>query len=119
MMNIPDDIKNNLKESSCVAYRDGIVLCRSDELPLKGEANSVTEIDRSAQEILIRHVIYDDPDFPLTVEYTADKDFVKEIVHNKSVSVIFLGKSMEEKSVVKVELSKEEIAIMKREASIV
>ncbi|BBG24745.1 hypothetical protein [Sulfuracidifex tepidarius] len=117
-MDIPEDIKSNLKESSCLAFRDGIVLCKSNDFPLKSDASSVTEIDRSAQDILIRHVIYDHPESPLTVEYTADRKFIEKIVNNKHVNVVFLDDSMKEKSLVKVQLSKEEIAIMKKEASL-
>ncbi len=117
-LEIPEDVKKSLNEGNCLVCCNSVVLCMSDDFPVKEDFVSVTEVDRTSSQILLRHIIYDEPDNPLTVEYSADREFITKIINNGKVKVVFLDKYLTERVSLYVNLSKEEISIMKREASV-
>ncbi|MCY0850731.1 hypothetical protein [Sulfuracidifex metallicus] len=118
ILDIPDNVKNNLEEGVCITCCDSVVLCMSEDYPMANDTYAATEVDRSDQNLLIRHIIYDDPSNPLTVEYIADRKFISRVINQGYVKVIFLDKLLNEEVSTKVKLGKEEIAIIKKEASV-
>lgn len=114
-MNIPDEIKNELQENQCVVCCDQFVICRTEELPKKPDAETDIEVDREKGGVLLRNIIKDDPINPLYVEYFVTKQFVEKISKNRRIEIVFVDNKFNERGRFTVKLMKEDIEILRRE----
>ncbi|AGE70400.1 hypothetical protein [Sulfolobus acidocaldarius] len=115
-MEIPENVKKELKDGVCVACCDNIVICMSEDLPTNPNADTDLEVDREGGEIIIRHIIKDNPDNPLYLEYPADRKFVENVSKaNGSVKIFFVDQKFNEKSTFIVKLNKEDLRLLRRE----
>lgn len=114
-MKIPEDLKNQLKEGECIACCERLVVCMSNDIPKRMDAEVDLEFERSGSEFIIRHIIKDDPNNPLFVEYYADREFIDNITKNLLVTIIFVDNTFKELLVYDVKLVKEDAQILRRE----
>ncbi|MEM1626899.1 MAG: hypothetical protein QXV69_06440 [Sulfolobaceae archaeon] len=114
-MKIPDDIKYKLKEGECIACCRSLVVCMSNDIPKRKDVEVDLEFERSGNEVLIRHIIKDDPNNPLFIEYYADKEFIDNITKNLLVTVVFVDNNFRQLLVYDIKLVKEDAQILRRE----
>jgi hypothetical protein len=115
---IPEEIKIQLKEGVCLPCCGNVVYCMSEDLPLTTEAEVDLEFDRIGNEVMIRHIIKDNPKNPLYIEYYANKDFIDNITKNLKVLIIFVNNSFNEKMKFEVKIVKEDAQILRREVGL-
>ncbi|MEM0188701.1 MAG: hypothetical protein QW550_04895 [Saccharolobus sp.] len=114
-MKIPEDVKNKLSDGTCVICCNEFVVCMTNDYPRLNNASALFEIDREGKDIIFRHIIIDDPNNPLTVEYGVDVDFVKQISDKKELMILFVDTNFNEESRFRITFSNEEIKIMRKE----
>ncbi|EZQ11085.1 MULTISPECIES: hypothetical protein [Acidianus] len=118
MLNIPDDVKNSIKEDSCIVCCDSFVLCMTLDFPRNSNAQADLEIDRTSGDIVLRNIIKDNPQNPLYIEYFVSKKFVEKITKEGKIKVIFVDREFNEEMEYTVKLEKEDINIIRREAGL-
>jgi len=118
IMKIPDDIKSQLKEDTCIVCCREYVVCLTNDLPKRTNVNVDFEIDRENGEVLLRNIIYDDPSNPLILEYFVDKDFVEAISEKGEIRVFFVDKQFNEKLEMNIKINKEDLKLLRRELGI-
>ncbi|MBP1357131.1 MAG: hypothetical protein JZD40_01380 [Sulfolobus sp.] len=117
MEEIPSEILNTLEEGSCVAFNNSKVVCLSTDVPKNTNAETELEVDRgeTPQELLIRHIILDDPQNPLYIEYYADREFIEKMTSIGKVEVLFVNSKHEILKKFMIILGKDDIRFIKRE----
>lgn len=117
MEEIPKDVLSKLEEGTCIAFDLNKVVCLSEDIPKDKNARTELEIDKGEipQEILVRHIIFDDPQNPLYIEYYADKFFIDNVSKSYKVQVIFVNSKFRELFRFEITLDKDEIKYLRRE----
>ena len=117
-MKIPDDIKSQLKENTCIVCCREYVVCLTEDLPKRTDVDVDFEIDRENGEVILRNIIYDDPSNPLYLEYFVDRDFVEAISEKGEIKVLFVDKQFNEKLEMSIKINKEDLKLLRRELGI-
>ena len=118
-MYLPERIKKQLHEDTCVVCCGNVVTCMSKDFPKRLDVPIDLEIDREGGEVLLRHIIKDDPDNPLTIEYSIDKNFVEEITKNDGeIVVYFVDEEFREEANLKIKIDKEDLKLIRREVGL-
>ncbi|QKR01038.1 hypothetical protein GWK48_06380 [Metallosphaera tengchongensis] len=114
-MTIPKEVLERLEDGSCICYDGAKVACMSDDVPKRDNAPVQFEIDRENRNVVVRHVIYDEEESPLYVEYFIDKEFLDTVSSLRRVEIQFVSKEGEVRKTMVIHLSDEEIQLVKRE----
>jgi len=117
-MKIPDDVKSQLKEDSCIVCCRDYVVCLTNDLPRNTNVNVDFEIDREKGEVVLRNIIYDDPSNPLYLEYFVDKDFVQSISEKGEIKILFVDNQFNQKLEMNIKINKEDLKLLRRELGI-
>lgn len=117
-MKFPEDIKSQLKEDSCIVCCSEYVICMTDDLPKRVDANVDFEIDRESGEVVLRNIIRDDPSNPLYLEYFINREFVETISRKGEIKVYFVDKHFNTKLEMNIKLNKEDLKLIRRELGI-
>ncbi|QIW25135.1 hypothetical protein EWF20_13970 [Sulfolobus sp. S-194] len=117
-MKIPDYVKSQLKEGTCIVCCDEYVVCMSEDLPKRTDVNIDFEIDREEGEVVLRNIIYDDPSNPLYLEYFVSKKFVQSISEKGEIEVYFVDANFNQKMKMNIKIDKDDIRLLKRELGI-
>ncbi|BCU69387.1 hypothetical protein [Stygiolobus caldivivus] len=115
-MDLPEDVKKRLSEGVCLICCENVVACMSRDIPRSLNVPIDLEIDREGGEVVLRHIIRDDPENPLTVEYSINKKFVETVSEKGGeVVVYFLDENFKEEISMRIKIDKEDLKLIRRE----
>jgi len=115
-MDLPEEIKKQLNEGVCIVYYENLVICMSKDVPRRLDVEIDLEVDRESGSVVLRHIIKDDPENPLILEYSVDKKFVEAVTQkNGEVVVYFVDEQFREEMNFKIKIDKEDLKLIRRE----
>lgn len=117
-LNIPENIRNNLKEGECVICCDNLVLCMTKDVPRILNPPIDIEVDREGKDVILRNIIKDDPNNPLYLEYVIDKNFVDYISKSNTIQIVFVNDIFSQEKTIFVHLDKEDLSVIRREVGL-
>ncbi|WP_246253037.1 hypothetical protein [Acidianus brierleyi] len=117
-LDIPENIRNNLKEGECVIWCDNLVLCMTEDVPKISNPPIDIEVDREGRDVILRNIIKDDPNNPLYLEYAIDKNFVDYISKSNIIRIIFVNDKFSQEKTILIHLDKEDLSVIRREVGL-
>ncbi|MFP3065231.1 MAG: hypothetical protein RXQ80_07560 [Sulfolobaceae archaeon] len=117
-MEIPDEVKSQLKDGVCIVCCDNTVVCMTTDIPSNLNADVDIEIDREGGDVILRNIIKDNPYNPLYLEYSIDKNFVENISKNGEIKVVFVDNSYREEATMRIKIDKDDLRIIRREVGL-
>jgi len=117
-LNIPENIRNNLKEGECVACCGNSVLCMTEDVPKISNPPVDIEVDREGRNVILRNIVKDDPNNPLYLEYAIDKNFVEYVSKDNTIHIVFVNREFSQEETILIHLDKEDLSIIRKEVGL-